>query len=298
MSKRAVVGASPGAARGSDLGSGLAFGAVGVGVHPEGPGDALAGGPDPGRRHRTCRRSRHCRCRCRRHRPLPRSQSATTRTAPSMYSRWRTKRYQPLGSGIAACSSCTTRPPSGRWRYETPNGPDSRTSAPGPTTAWACPVTSLSGSTTRTPVPPAPGFLFDPPAGPPRKPTRQTGSPISLVGMPQSHVSLIENRKRRVTSADVVTRIAEGLQVPDELRGLPERRKSVSASWGPDPELSDRITHVHRTGHIDVRSAERNGQAGCTGSAQFGQSFCWARPHTRHVTGQPPSAPSRRAWWS
>ncbi|WP_343308711.1 helix-turn-helix domain-containing protein [Streptomyces malaysiensis] len=52
----------------------------------------------------------------------------------------------------------------------------------------------------------------------------------SLVGMPQSHVSLIENRKRRVTSADVITRIAEGLQVPDELRGLQERRESLSAS--------------------------------------------------------------------
>ncbi len=78
----------------------------------------------------------------------------------------------------------------------------------------------------------------------------------SLVGMPQSHVSLIENRKRRVTSADVITRIAEGLQVPDELRGLPERRESLSASWGPDPELSDRIVHARRTGRIDFRSAD------------------------------------------
>ena len=43
-------------------------------------------------------------------------QSATGRTAPGTYSRWRTTRNQPLGSEIAACSSCTSRPPEGRCR--------------------------------------------------------------------------------------------------------------------------------------------------------------------------------------
>lgn len=78
----------------------------------------------------------------------------------------------------------------------------------------------------------------------------------SLVGMPQSHVSLIENGKRQVTSADVIARITEGLDVPDELRGLPERPDSASATWGPDPELSERIARAHSTGRIDVRSAD------------------------------------------
>lgn len=78
----------------------------------------------------------------------------------------------------------------------------------------------------------------------------------SLVGMPQSHVSLIENGKRKVTSADLISRITEGLQVPDELRGLPERRESLSASWNPDPELNDRIAHAHKIGRMDVRSAD------------------------------------------
>lgn len=75
-----------------------------------------------------------------------------------------------------------------------------------------------------------------------------------LVGMPQSHVSLIESGKRKITSAELISRITEGLQVPDELRGLPEPRQAVE--WSPDPELSERIAHAHATGRIDVRSAD------------------------------------------
>lgn len=74
--------------------------------------------------------------------------------------------------------------------------------------------------------------------------------------MPQSHVSLIERGKRRVTSADVIARITEGLEVPDELRGLPDRHESQPADWSPGPELSERIARAHNTGRIDASSAE------------------------------------------
>ncbi|MFJ7244770.1 helix-turn-helix domain-containing protein [Kitasatospora sp. NPDC098652] len=76
----------------------------------------------------------------------------------------------------------------------------------------------------------------------------------SLIGMPQSHVSLIESGKRKVTSADLIARITEGLEVPNELTGLPEPH--APKSWSPDPELSDRIAHAHTKGRIDVRSAD------------------------------------------
>ena len=78
----------------------------------------------------------------------------------------------------------------------------------------------------------------------------------SLIGMPQSHVSLIENGKRRITNADLMVRIAEGLDVPDELRGLPSVRDSRSTMWSPDPELSERMAHAQDTGRVDVRSAD------------------------------------------
>lgn len=76
----------------------------------------------------------------------------------------------------------------------------------------------------------------------------------SMVGMPQSHVSLIENGKRKVTSAELIARITEGLEVPDELRGLPER--SDPLPWSPDPELNDRIARAQSTGKLDIRSAD------------------------------------------
>ncbi|GAA2750950.1 helix-turn-helix transcriptional regulator [Kitasatospora cinereorecta] len=76
----------------------------------------------------------------------------------------------------------------------------------------------------------------------------------SLIGMPQSHVSLIENGRRKITSADLIARITEGLQVPDELRGLPAQREAHS--WSPDTELSERIARASSTSRLDIRSAE------------------------------------------
>ncbi|MFF7989017.1 helix-turn-helix domain-containing protein [Kitasatospora xanthocidica] len=101
----------------------------------------------------------------------------------------------------------------------------------------------------------------------------------SLVGMPQSHVSLIEGGKRKVTSADLIARITEGLEVPNELRGLPEPHEPES--WSPDPELADRIAHAHARGRIDVRSAdwiarvlaEHRRAEDVIGAGTFGQSF-------------------------
>ncbi|MEU3603617.1 helix-turn-helix transcriptional regulator [Streptomyces sp. NPDC006798] len=78
----------------------------------------------------------------------------------------------------------------------------------------------------------------------------------SLVGMPQSHVSLIENGKRQVTSADVISRITEGLDVPNELRGLPGPPDPEGVEWGPNAELNERIARAHSRGRVDVRSAD------------------------------------------
>lgn len=75
-------------------------------------------------------------------RSVRRVQSATIRTEPGTYSRWRMTRYQPLGREMAACSSWTTRAPSGTCSSIAPNAPASRTRRPGPTTACAWPVTS------------------------------------------------------------------------------------------------------------------------------------------------------------
>jgi transcriptional regulator with XRE-family HTH domain len=77
----------------------------------------------------------------------------------------------------------------------------------------------------------------------------------SMVGMPQSHVSLIEAGKRKVTSADVIARIAEGLAVPDQLRGLPEQNR-VPTQWSPDPELSERVARATQAGRVDTSTAE------------------------------------------
>ena len=78
----------------------------------------------------------------------------------------------------------------------------------------------------------------------------------AAVGMPQSHVSLIRNGKRKVTSAEVIDRIAAGLKVPAELGGLPERRKGP-IDWSPDPELNERVAHATERGRVDLRSADR-----------------------------------------
>lgn len=76
----------------------------------------------------------------------------------------------------------------------------------------------------------------------------------SMVDLPQPHVSLIESGKRKVTSAAVILRITEGLNVPDELRGL--SASTPITTWQPDPELADRIAHSQRRGTMDLRSAE------------------------------------------
>ncbi len=46
-----------------------------------------------------------------------RSQSVTVRMADGVYSRCRTTRYQPRGSGMAACSSWLSRPPLGQVQH-------------------------------------------------------------------------------------------------------------------------------------------------------------------------------------
>ncbi|WP_084965942.1 helix-turn-helix domain-containing protein [Thermoactinospora rubra] len=76
-----------------------------------------------------------------------------------------------------------------------------------------------------------------------------------LIGMPQPHVSAVENGRRRITSAEVISRIVEGLQVPEELGGIARNAQNL-AHWLPDPELRERIAHAHATGRTDIRTAE------------------------------------------
>lgn len=75
-----------------------------------------------------------------------------------------------------------------------------------------------------------------------------------LVGLPQPHISAIESGRRRITSAELITRITEGLHVPDELTGIPARPQLND--WSPPAELRDRIAHAHRSGRTDLRTAE------------------------------------------
>ncbi|MEV0281971.1 helix-turn-helix transcriptional regulator [Streptomyces sp. NPDC050610] len=78
-----------------------------------------------------------------------------------------------------------------------------------------------------------------------------------LVGMPQSHVSLIVRGKRKVLSADVIQRITEGLQVPAELRGLADAPTGDrDDGWSPHRELRERMAHAHTTGRADLRTAD------------------------------------------
>lgn len=72
--------------------------------------------------------------------------------------------------------------------------------------------------------------------------------------MPQPHISAIESGRRRVTSADLITRITEGLQVPEELTGIHARRDLDG--WEPPAELRARIAHAHTTGRTDLRTAD------------------------------------------
>ena len=75
----------------------------------------------------------------------------------------------------------------------------------------------------------------------------------TMLDMYQGAVSLIESGKRQITHEDVIARITEGLKVPDELRGLPERH---DVAWSPDPELCERVAHAQRTGKTDIKAAE------------------------------------------
>lgn len=75
-----------------------------------------------------------------------------------------------------------------------------------------------------------------------------------LVGLPQPHISAIESGRRHVTSAELMARIIEGLQVPAELTGVP-KRPSYS-EWDPTTELRDRIAHAHTVGRADLRTAD------------------------------------------
>ena len=75
-----------------------------------------------------------------------------------------------------------------------------------------------------------------------------------LVGLPQPHISAIESGRRRITSAELMARITEGLQVPEELTGIPAR--PALDEWSPAAELRDRIAHGHRTGRVDLRTAD------------------------------------------
>jgi hypothetical protein len=54
-----------------------------------------------------------------------------------------------------------------------------------------------------------------------------------------------------VKTAEVKTRITEGLQVPPELRAA-----SRHMGWEPPAELRDRLAHAHRTGRADLRTAD------------------------------------------
>ncbi|GGQ15906.1 hypothetical protein GCM10010140_52760 [Streptosporangium pseudovulgare] len=76
-----------------------------------------------------------------------------------------------------------------------------------------------------------------------------------LVGMPQPHISAIENGRRQITAAEVISRITEGLQVPEELGGIARNAEDL-AKWLPDPELRERVAHTYAVGRSDLRTAE------------------------------------------
>lgn len=75
-----------------------------------------------------------------------------------------------------------------------------------------------------------------------------------LVGLPQPHISAIESGRRRVTSAELMARLTEGLQVPEELTGIPAA--PTLNEWAPPAELRERIAHAHSVGRADLRTAE------------------------------------------
>lgn len=78
------------------------------------------------------------------------------------------------------------------------------------------------------------------------------------MGIAQPDISAIESGRRRVTSAEVMARITEGLHVPPELTLVPARPDLDD--WAPPTELRDRIAHGHATGRTDLRTAEWIGE--------------------------------------
>jgi transcriptional regulator with XRE-family HTH domain len=64
----------------------------------------------------------------------------------------------------------------------------------------------------------------------------------ALCGMPQSHISEILNGKRRVTSLDVIERLANGLNIPRDRLGLADPARAAEASRSPDPSGPHRRT--------------------------------------------------------
>jgi transcriptional regulator with XRE-family HTH domain len=75
-----------------------------------------------------------------------------------------------------------------------------------------------------------------------------------LVNMTQGYVSDVERSRHQITSAEVVARITEGLQVPVELGGV-GRDRSLE-EWAPPVELRERIAHGHASGRTDLRTAD------------------------------------------
>lgn len=72
--------------------------------------------------------------------------------------------------------------------------------------------------------------------------------------MSQPYISAVERGHRKITSAEVIERITRGLDVPDDLGGVPAHQAALS-TWQPPPELRDRLAHAHATGRADMRVA-------------------------------------------
>ncbi|WP_263167434.1 helix-turn-helix domain-containing protein [Streptomyces sp. SCSIO ZS0520] len=74
-----------------------------------------------------------------------------------------------------------------------------------------------------------------------------------LVGLTQAYVSRIESG-RPPQAADVIARIVEGLEVPEELGGSQSAAKRDD--WAPAAELRERMAHASRTGRADMGTAD------------------------------------------
>lgn len=77
--------------------------------------------------------------------------------------------------------------------------------------------------------------------------------------MAQPYISEVERQKVQITSHEVIARITQGLNVPEELGGVPRREQDLS-EWMPPPELRERIAHAHSTGRADLRVADWIGE--------------------------------------